>query len=151
SIDAITAPLEAYDPVLADLWGDPGEAQALRNINRLLQGVPKKGRRFYQAPVSWRILPRILGAAHRAADQVEDVAGVSLASVPVTPVYELPSRARPHGRAFSNGGYHNAMASPALDTLNATWSDLCTLGDHHIVKMRRPHVSLLPDGLRHED
>jgi histidine ammonia-lyase len=151
SIEAVSAPLEAYDPVLIDLWGDPGEARALRTINRLLAGTPKKGRRFYQAPVSWRILPRILGAAHRAVDEVEDVASVSLPSVTVNPVYELPSRSAPLGRAFSNGGYHNAMASPAMDTLNAAWSDLCTLGDHHIVKMRRSHVSLLPDGLRHED
>jgi histidine ammonia-lyase len=149
SIEAIAAPLEAYDPDLVDLWGDPYEGRALRNINRLLAGVPKKGRRFYQAPVSWRLLPRVIGQAHRAIATLEEVAEVSLRSASVNPIYEPPTRAHPNGRALSNGGYHNAMATPAIDMLNASWADLCTIADHHVTKMRKPNVSLLPDGLRH--
>jgi len=147
SIEAMRAPLEAYDPDLIGLWGDPHEGAALKSLNRLLAGVRKKDRRFYQAPVSWRILPRVLGAARRAVAQIEDVASVSLAAISDNPVYDLPSRAHPLGRAFSTGGYHNGMAYPAMDALNAAWADLCTLADHHMVKMKRGHVSLLPNGL----
>jgi histidine ammonia-lyase len=149
SIEAISAPLEAYDPDLVGLWGDPFEGRALRTINRLLQGAPKKGRRFYQAPVSWRLLPRVIGQAHRAIATLEEVAEVSLRSATMNPVYEPPTRAHPNGRAFSNGGYHNASATPAIDMINASWADLCTIADHHVTKMRKPGVSLLPDGLRH--
>ncbi|MEQ8369285.1 MAG: aromatic amino acid lyase [Alphaproteobacteria bacterium] len=147
SIEAMSAPMEAYDPDLVGLWGDPYEGAALKSLNRLLAGVKTKGRRFYQAPVSWRILPRVLGAARRAIAQVEEVAAVSLSAISDNPVYVLPDKAHPHGRAFSTGGYHNGMAYPAMDALNAAWADLCTLADHHMVKMKRGHVSLLPDGL----
>jgi histidine ammonia-lyase len=151
SIEAIKGPLEAYDRALVELWGDPHEAQALKTINRLLAGSPRKGRRFYQAPVSWRIVPRVLGQAHRAVATVEEAATIALPSVSVNPVYEPPSAKHPLGRAFSNGGYHNATAAPAMDVLNASWADLSTLADHHMTKLRRGHVSLLPDGLRFPD
>jgi histidine ammonia-lyase len=151
SIEAFNAPLGAYDPELARLWGDPYEARAIRNLNRLLAGAPRKGRRFYQAPVSWEIVVRSLGQAHRTVATLEEVAATSLASSTLNPIYEPPSRRHPRGRAFSNGGYHNAMASPALDMVNASWADLCTLANHHVQKLRNPAVSFLPEGLRHPD
>jgi histidine ammonia-lyase len=149
SIEAIAAPLGAYDPDLIRLWGDPFEAVALRNFNRLLRGVPKKGRRFYQAPVSWEVVVRVIGQAHRAIKTLHEVATASLSSVTQNPVYELPSSEHPLGRAFSNGGYHNASAAPAIDMINASWADLCTIANTHIQKMRRPNVSLLPEGMLH--
>jgi len=149
SIEAVNAPLGAYDRDLAQLWGDPYEGRAIRNVNRLLAGVPRRNRRFYQAPVSWELVVRVLGQAHRTVATLDEVAETSLASSTLNPIYEPPSRKHPHGRAFSNGGYHNAMASPALDMVNASWADLCTIANHHVQKMRRSPVSLLPEDLRH--
>ena len=34
SVEAFAAPLEAYDPVLAGLWGDDGETRALQRLAR---------------------------------------------------------------------------------------------------------------------
>ncbi|MEQ8369286.1 MAG: aromatic amino acid lyase [Alphaproteobacteria bacterium] len=147
SIEAMSAPMEAYDPDLVHLWGDPYEGEAIRRINSLLAGNQKKGRRFYQAPVSWRILPRVLGAARRAIATMEDVAEISLSSVTDNPVYVLPDRKHPLGRAISTGGYHNGAAYPAIDAVNAAFADLVTLADHHTTKMQNADVSGLPPGL----
>jgi histidine ammonia-lyase len=46
------------------------------------------------------------------------------------------------------GGYHNAMASPALDDLAAIWADLCLLCDRHSGKLLNGRVSHLPDLLQ---
>jgi histidine ammonia-lyase len=36
---------------------------------------------------------------------------------------------------MSTGGFHNAQATPAIDTLNARFADLCTLADRHTMKL----------------
>ncbi|WP_119272290.1 aromatic amino acid lyase [Taklimakanibacter deserti] len=144
SIEAFRAPLEHYDAALEDLWGDPHEAAALDGLRRLLHGAGD-GRRNYQAPVSYRIVPRILGHAHRAIAAAERAATVSLSSASDNPVYIPPDEKHPLGRCISTGGYHNAMAAPALDDLAAIWADICLLCDRHGSKLLNGKVSGLPD------
>jgi histidine ammonia-lyase len=153
SAEAFKAPLEAYDAALETLWRDPAETEALRALRDLMQGGAAE-RRPYQAPVSFRIVPRILGRAIRARDAAEHAAAVSLGSVTDNPVYVGPGMAGnddvrfPNGRVLSNGGYQNGMATPALDELAACWADLCTLAERQSAKMLDGKVSLLPDHLR---
>ncbi|WJI47978.1 aromatic amino acid lyase [Mesorhizobium sp. C120A] len=144
SIEAFRAPLEHYDAALDGLWGDAHEAAALQGLRQYLVGAGD-GRRNYQAPVSYRIVPRVLGHAHRALTGAEQAATVSLASISDNPVYIPPDAAHPLGRCISTGGYHNAMATPALDDLAAIWADLCLLCDRHASKLLNGKVSLLPD------
>ncbi|MGX5841897.1 aromatic amino acid lyase [Mesorhizobium sp. ArgA1] len=144
SIEAFRAPLEHYDAALDRLWSDEHEAAALRGLRQFLVGAGD-GRRNYQAPVSYRIVPRVIGHAHRALAGAEQAATVSLASISDNPVYIPPDDAHPLGRCISTGGYHNAMATPALDDLAAIWADLCLLCDRHASKLLNGKVSLLPD------
>ena len=146
SIEAFRAPLEHYDPALDDLWGDPHEAAALADLRTLLHGASDE-RRNYQAPVSYRIAPRILGHAHRAMAGAERAANVSLSSISDNPVYLPPDKKHPYGRCISTGGYHNAMAAPALDDLAATWADLVQLASKHCVKLLDGRASHMPDML----
>jgi histidine ammonia-lyase len=144
SIEAFGAPLEHYDEALETLWGDEHEAAALRNLRQLLSAVDQ-GRRNYQAPVSYRIVPRVLGHAHRALAAAERAAAVALSAVSDNPVYLPPSEAHPLGRCISTGGFHNAAAAPALDDLAAIWADLCLLCDRHAVRLLDGRASKLPD------
>jgi histidine ammonia-lyase len=146
SIEAFRAPLEHYDAALDVLWGDPGEAAALQSLRQLLTGAGA-GRRNYQAPVSYRIVPRVLGHAYRAVVGAEEAASISLSSISDNPVYLPPDATHPYGRCISTGGYHNAMAAPALDDLAAVWADICLLGDRHSNKLLDGRVSQLPDHL----
>ena len=102
-------------------------------------------RRKYQAPVSYRIVPRVLGHAHRALASAERSATVSLQSVSDNPVYLPPDQTHPLGRCISTGGFHNAMAAPALDDLAATWADLCLLCHRHGARLLDARASHLPD------
>ncbi|CAN5165746.1 hypothetical protein BH10PSE7_BH10PSE7_10350 [soil metagenome] len=144
SIEAFRAPLEHYDAALESLWGDEHETAALRGLREFLVDA-RGGRRNYQAPVSYRIVPRVLGHAHRALASAKRAANVSLASVSDNPVYIPPDKDYPLGRCISTGGYHNAMAAPALDDLAAIWADLCLLCDRHSSKLLNGNVSHLPD------
>lgn len=144
SIEAFRAPLEHYDAALKTLWGDEHEAAALNGLRTLLEGGTSE-RRNYQAPVSFRIVPRVLGQAHRALATAERAAATSLRSVSDNPVFIPPDDQHIHGRCISTGGYHNAMAAPALDDLAAIWADLCLLCDRHGSKMLNGAVSHLPN------
>ena len=104
-------------------------------------------RRTYQTPVSWRIVPRVLGQAHRALAHATEVARTSLAAVTDNPVYVPPDAEHPLGQAFSTGGFHNGAAAPALDALSASWADLCLLAERHCGHLFNHEVSLLPDKL----
>jgi histidine ammonia-lyase len=150
SVEAIKAPLEAYDRVFESLWGDPHEAEALRQLRSLLRDG-SADRRRYQAPVSYRILPRVVGQFRRVIAQAEEIAESSLQSVTDNPLFLRPDAEHPHGRVCSNGGYHNARAYPALDNLAAACVDLCILAERHTTKLLDGRYSLLPDQLQSGD
>jgi histidine ammonia-lyase len=144
SIEAFRAPIEHYDEVLEGLWGDKHEAAALKGLRELLAGGTGD-RRNYQAPVSYRIVPRVIGHAFRAVAAAERAATISLASASDNPVYIPPDEVHPNGRSISTGGYHNAMAAPALDDLAAIWADVCLLCDRHGSKLLNGTVSHMPN------
>jgi len=146
SIEAIKAPLENYSSELEGLWNDPAETEALRGLRARLSGAGGT-RRSYQTPVSWRIVPRVLGQAFRALAHATEVAATSLASVTDNPVYLPPDPAHPMGQTFSTGGFHNSAAAPALDALSASWADLCLLAERHCGHLFNHDTSLLPDKL----
>lgn len=144
--EAFLAPADHYDEALQDLWGDPEEAAVLVDLRRLLAGGARK-RRPYQAPVSFRIVPRLLGRALRAVKAAEEMATRSLRSITDNPVYLMPDDDHPLGRALSTGGYHNAGAAPALDELAACYADLALLAERQASKILEGRVSGLPDQL----
>ena len=140
SVEAIRAPLDAFSPALGALWGDPHEADALRALSALLAGGAPE-RQDHQAPVSHRVLPRVLGRVREAGAHAERTAAVSLASVTDNPVFLLPDAAHPRGALVSNGGYHNDRAHPALDGLAHAWADLAQLAQRHVDKLFQHPVS----------
>src|SRR5262249_56019090 len=97
SVEAFGAPLDSYDDVLDDLWGDEDEASALAALRRHLEGASPHGRRPAAVPASYRVLGRVLGQAHRAVTGVEEAARVSLRSVTHNPVYVPPRPGPPLG------------------------------------------------------
>ncbi|MHB1508439.1 MAG: aromatic amino acid lyase [Acidimicrobiales bacterium] len=145
SVEAMNAPVDAYHPALGEMWGDKYTKVAIGALNYWLAGALQP-RRAYQAPVSYRILPVVLGQARRAAAEMERVARTALGAVTLDLVYLPPSRAHPLGLALESGGSYQPVY-PAMSTLSAISADLCTLADRHTTKLHRSEVSLLPDRL----
>ena len=146
SLEALRAPLGAYDSALESLWHADAEQEAVRKLRSLTAGGGDE-RRSYQAPVSWRIAPRVLARAERVLSQLQQVAEDALGSVTDNPVYIPPDETHPLGRVFSTGGYHNGLAYPAIDDVSASFADLATLCDRQITKLLDGRVSHLPNQL----
>ncbi len=152
SFEAMMAPMTHIDPTLDDLWADPDQATALQKLReRCAGGVAE--RRSYQAPVSWRILPRVLGVVERAVRQAEEVAQQSLRAITDNPVVIPPGWEGEDSalRVFSTGGYHNIAASHALAGLAAAWADLALIGERHAAKILDGGLSGLPHFLIETD
>ena len=144
SVDAFRAPLEAYDEALDDLWADQYQVGALRALRAHLAGADTSGRLGHQAPVSFRIMPRLLGEARRAVAEAERAAAAALRSVSVNPVYFPPGPGHPLGRMASNGGFHNAAASPVLQSLSSCWAELALAAERQIACFHRGAAYGLP-------
>jgi histidine ammonia-lyase len=147
AIEAFRAPLGAYDEALDDLWDDPSETAALRALRRYLDGAETPGRRFHQAPVSYRIIPRVLGQARRAVVAAEKAAAVSLRSVTCDVIGPSEQMGAPRGWPLRSGGYHNAMAYPALSALSAAWADLALVAERQVTALNTADTSELPVNL----
>lgn len=148
--EAFNAPLEHFDPALDGLWNNAADSAALQQIRGLLDGGHGGVRRPYQAPVSFRILPRVLGQAHLAAGVAETVASESLAAVTDNPVILPPDAEHPHGRAISTGGYHNAQAPMVMDQITAACANLAIIAERMSAKLQDPAIALMdigPDGV----
>lgn len=144
--EAFNTPLGHFDAQLDRCWNNPHDAWALARLRDLIDGGHGGGRRPYQAPVSFRILPRVLGQAHLAAETVRSVAEQSLPAMSDNPAL-LPDRDNPDGRAVSTGGYHNAQVPMVLDMLTAGYANLCVLAGRLSAKLMDGNISLLPPQL----
>ena len=152
SFEAFNTPLDHLDPALGDYWNNPHDRWALGRLRELVGGGHGGDRRPYQAPVSYRILPRMLGQARRAASLAADVAAESLQAVTDNPVWaEGDDDDQPFGRFIANGGYHNPHAVLAMDALTAACVNLCVLAERHGAKLLDGAVSLLPHQLAGAD
>jgi histidine ammonia-lyase len=142
-------PLAHFGEEMEDLWGDPAETATLSRLRSLIAGGDPE-RRPYQAPVSFRILPRVLAQYRRAVEAAEATATTSLRAITDNPVF-LPAKKGEKPQVFSTGGYHNAMAYPAMDNIAAAMADISLLADRHTSKLLDAKNSLLPDQLQKGD
>ena len=148
SFEAFNAPLSHLDSALGDYWNNPHDGWALGRLRELVGAGHGGERRPYQAPVSYRIVPRMLGQARRAATMAAEVAQESLQAVTDNPVWtDAIDEDHPFGRFISNGGYHNPHAVLAMDALTAACANLCVLAERQGAKLLTGAVSLLPEQL----
>jgi histidine ammonia-lyase len=139
--EAVLSPHEHYAPEIEELWLDPHEGAALRRTRELLEGGAPE-RRPFQAPVSYRIVPRMLGVANRSQAAAEEASSTMLRAVSDNPVYVPPAEGRPLGDIWSTGGYHPAQAIQAMDGLAYAWANLCQLVYHQSARIADDEFAL---------
>ena len=145
SIEAIKAPLEAYDEVLESLWGDDQETAALRSIRSHLDGAEAEGRPRPPGPGEFRYRSRLLGqAAERGGKLAGRLRGSSLGHAESRLRDADRARLIASGRVPSTGGYHNAAAPAALGMLSLAWAELAPPGQRQVTAMHLSSVSGLP-------
>ncbi|MFT3670648.1 aromatic amino acid lyase [Aestuariivirga sp.] len=142
--EAFKSPHGHFAAELQGYWNNPYDTEAL-SLLRALMGPGHGGpRRPYQAPVSLRILPRVLGEALRAASLAEDIARHSLMAITDNPVVIPEDEQVGADPVISTGGYHNIQAVSAMDALVAAYTNLVVLAGRIAAKLQDTSASLLP-------
>jgi histidine ammonia-lyase len=148
--EAYKVPVAHFSVATARLQGDPHEIAAAERLSVLIAGGTSD-RRPYQAPVTFRILPKMLGRLRRDLDRACEAARISLPQVSDNPTYFPPEDDNSNGEVHSTGGYHNAAAWPALNALAMAYADLTTICDRMIARMLDGGTSGLPAQLMPPD
>jgi len=127
-----------YDERLEALWGDPAQSVALQAIRGLLTGAvpPPRSDAHPQPPVSFRILPRVLGNANRALASARDAAEIALSAVSDNPAFLFGAGDGDLGDIVSNGGFHNGAAPACIDGLSFALADLAQLAQHQLQRLQ---------------
>jgi histidine ammonia-lyase len=140
---AIGVPDATFDRRLEELWGDRFDALALRQLRSLREGRDElAGEEHPQPAVSFRILPRVLGNAHRALEGARDAATTALPAVSDNPVFLFPGGPGELGDLVSNGGFHNGAAPAGIDRLTFAMADLGQLAQHHLQRLQTSRRAL---------
>jgi histidine ammonia-lyase len=127
-----------YDRRLEALWGDPAQAAALQAIRAGIEGaaLPPTAGEHPQPPVSYRILPRVLGNANRVVTAARDAAEIALPAVSDNPVFLLGEGPGDLGDVVSTGGFHNGAAPGCIDALTFALADLAQLAQHQLQRLQ---------------
>jgi histidine ammonia-lyase len=142
--EAFDAPHGHFAAELEGYWNNPFDARALAMLRNLMGPGHGGPRRPYQAPVSVRILPRVLGQAYRVTAAAEEVARQSLMAVTDNPVVIPENERVGPDHVISTGGYHNMQAAAAMDALVPAYANLAVLASRIAAKLQDGPVSLLP-------
>ena len=145
--EAFQVPRGHFAVELETYWNNPHDAWALQTLRQLIEGGQDEPRRPYQAPVSIRILPRILGQAHLAMTMAETIARQSLLAITDNPVVIPKQERQTDAVVISTGGYHNAQAPAAIDAMVAAYTNLIVLTGRIAAKLLDASVSLMPQFL----
>ena len=128
-----------YDERLEALWGDPAQSTALQSIRGAIAGVappPGSSDGHPQPPVSFRILPRVLGNALRLVAAARDAAEIALPAVSDNPAFLFGAGDGDLGDVVSNGGFHNGAAPACIDGLTFALADLAQLAQHQLQRLQ---------------
>ena len=129
-----------FDERLDELWGDPFQARALRTLREQLPAAGGAGAGHVQPPVSFRIVPRVVGNALRVLDQARASATTSLSAVSDNPTLLFDGDEVVD--IVSTGGFHNGAAAPTIDALSATVADIAALALHELHRLQESREAL---------
>jgi histidine ammonia-lyase len=148
SVAALGVAPEIYHERLEQLWGDPHQAEALRAIRAGIDGAapPPGAGEHPQPPVSFRILPRVLGNGYRLLAAAREAASIALPAVSDNPVFLFGDGDGDGdlGDIVSTGGFHNGTAPAAIDGLTFALADLAQLAHHQLQRLQTSPAAM-PD------
>jgi len=123
AIQAFGAPLEAYDPILGELWHSPEAQRILASLSHALP-ARMSAPRSPQAPVSFRAAPRLLARALRSQAALRRAAENALGAVTDNPLVVGEGGTV---RVVVNGGFFDADAPAIFDDVAGVAADLIRL------------------------
>ncbi len=137
--------LRPYSERIGRLKGDPGQEQVHAQLARLHAGAADWSDRP-QAPVSFRVLPQVHGAAGDVVDRIEAQVARELRAVTDSPLYLGAEGDEPEG-CYPSGNFHSQALSSGLDALAIAFAQVGNLSEKRLHRLLDSRFSGLADQL----
>jgi histidine ammonia-lyase len=138
----IGASSRPYSRRIGALKGDPGQ----QRIHAALLAWHADWADKPQAPVSFRVLPQVHGAALDVLDQVDAQVARELRAVTDSPLYLAAQDDEPEG-LYPSGNFHSQALALGLDALKIAFAQVGNLGERRLHRLLDSRFSGLPDQL----
>jgi histidine ammonia-lyase len=145
AVALIGASLRPYSRRIGNLKGDPGQAQIHEALLAWHAGGADWSDRP-QAPVSFRVLPQVHGAALDALDGVEAQLARELRAVTDSPLFLAADGDEPEG-LYPSGNFHSQALAFGLDALAIALAQVGNLAEKRLHRLLDRRFSGLPDQL----
>jgi histidine ammonia-lyase len=139
AIDALAAPLDAYDEAVGRLAGDPLLEQVLADLRRAVGGreVPAPA---LQAPVSFRVAPQVLAQLRRTLGRLDEDVRRALQAVTDSPAVV-------GGQPVAGGGFHAVGLAAGMDAAALALVQAAELAGQRLHRLLDGRFSGLADQL----
>jgi histidine ammonia-lyase len=139
AIDALAAPLDAYDEAVGRLAGDPLLEQVLADLRRAAGGreVPAPA---LQAPVSFRVAPQVLAQLRRTLGRLDEDVRRALQAVTDSPAVV-------GGQPVAGGGFHAVGLAAGMDAAALALVQAAELAGQRLHRLLDGRFSGLADQL----
>ena len=148
AVAVIDASARPYSTRVGELKGDPGQLRVHRRMGELLDG----GGRWepaLQAPVSFRVIPQVHGAAFDVLEQLYAQLRRELRAVTDSPLYMQAAAGEPEG-LYSTGGFHAHAITLALEAMAIALVHVLNLAEKRLHRLLDSRFSGLPEQLARE-
>ncbi|HWC41051.1 MAG TPA: aromatic amino acid lyase [Actinomycetota bacterium] len=137
AVDALGAPLDAYDEAVGRLAGDPLLEEVLADLRR---ATGRRTAPVLQAPVSFRVAPQVLAQLRRTLGRLDEDVRRALSAVTDSP-------ALVDGRVVAGGGFHAVGLAAAMDGLAVALVQAAELAGQRLHRLLDGRFSGLADQL----
>ncbi|MBL8966088.1 MAG: histidine ammonia-lyase [Spirochaetaceae bacterium] len=142
---ALRGIVDAYDPRVHSLRGQPGQETAAANLRALLEGSrfsTRQGELRVQDAYALRCVPQIHGASRDAVDYVTGVVERELNAVTDNPlIFPDAGAADGLGDIISGGNFHGQPVALAMDFLGIALAELASVSERRIERLVNPSLS----------
>jgi len=140
AIDALAAPLDAYDEAVGRLAGDPLLEEVLADLRRATGGRGTGPGPGLQAPVSFRVAPQVLAQLRRTLGRLDEDVRRALVAVTDSPAVA-------GGRVVAGGGFHAVGLAAGMDAAAVALVQAAELAGQRLHRLLDSRFSGLPDQL----
>ena len=145
AVAVIDASARPYSLRVGELKGDPGQLRVHRRIVELLDGGGRWGPAL-QAPVSFRVIPQVHGAAFEMLEQLLAQLRRELRAVTDSPLYMRAASDEPEG-LYSTGGFHAHAITLSLEAMAIAFVHVLNLAEKRLHRLLDGRFSGLPEQL----
>ncbi|MDD2215581.1 MAG: histidine ammonia-lyase [Eubacteriales bacterium] len=142
SMEAENGIIDAMDPRIHKVRGQPGQIATADNIRRLLQGsknITHQGDLRVQDAYVFRCIPQIHGASRDTIEYVRGVVSREMNGVTDNPIVFADTH-----EAISGGNFHGQYLALSLDFLGIALAELANVSERRIERLVNPALSGLP-------